>query len=410
MEAREHRIVVVGGGAAGFMAAIAAKTHAPAASVLLCERTDKWLAKVRISGGGRCNVTHHQAEPKRLARSYPRGERFLRQVFKAWGQPATVDWFARHGLRLKAEADGRMSPVSDSSLSVIDTLWRAAADLGVEARTHCVVAAIRRTGAEWRLTTPAGELAADRVVLATGGSPKADGLAWIAALGHAIVPPVPSLFTFNLPDDPVRDLMGLVAPDVRLRIEGTELESTGPLLVTHWGFSGPAVLRLSAFGARVLHDLGYRYTVGVNWPGEQGAAVVREQLGAQIAAHPKRQIANLEGTALPQRLWLYLLARAGIAPEKPLGEMGRKGAERLNDVLVNDRYRASGKTTFRDEFVTAGGVALQQVDPLTLESTVAPGLHFAGELLDIDGITGGFNFQAAWSTGWLAGRAAGLGS
>lgn len=408
MAGAEYRIVVVGGGAAGFMAAIAARTHHPDAAVTLYERTDKWLAKVRISGGGRCNVTHDRADPKQLARNYPRGEQFLRKVFKAWGQPETLAWFAAQGLQLKVEKDGRMFPVSDDSASVIDVLWNAAVRAGVELRDRCGVTALHPHEGRWRLTTTAGEVVADRVVLATGGSPKAEGLAWISALGHAIVPPVPSLFTFNLPDDPVRDLMGVVAPDVRLRIEGTGLESTGPLLVTHWGFSGPAVLRLSAFGARMLHGMGYRYTVQVSWLGADGGQLFRDRLAEQTNAHPKRQIVNLEDVPFPQRLWQYLLLRAGIGPDKPLGELGRKGVERLLDVLVNDRYQASGKTTFKEEFVTAGGVALEQVDPLTMESRVAPGLHFAGEVLDIDGITGGFNFQAAWSTGWLAGRVAAL--
>jgi predicted Rossmann fold flavoprotein len=406
MSAGTYRVVVIGGGAAGFMAAIAAKTHRPDAAVVLCERTDKWLAKVRISGGGRCNATHDQGDPVKLSRNYPRGEQFLRKVFKTWGQADTVGWFAKQGLQLKVEKDGRMFPVSDDSASVIEVLWEAATATGVELRERCGVQAIRPNEGRWHLATTADEVIADRVVVATGGSPKIDGLAWLTELGHAIVPPVPSLFTFNLPDEPVRELMGVVAPEARVRIEGTGLESSGPLLITHWGFSGPAVLRLSAFGARVLHEKGYRYTVQVNWPGPKGASRIRERLTQQVNEHPKRHMGNIEGVELPQRLWHYLLQRAGIPLVKPVGELGRKGMERLLDVLTNDRYTASGKTTFKEEFVTAGGVALEQVDPLTMESRVAPGLYFAGEVLDIDGITGGFNFQAAWSTGWIAGRAA----
>lgn len=402
-----QRIVVVGGGAAGFMAAIAARSFRPDASVVLYERSEKWLAKVRISGGGRCNVTHDRSDPKQLARNYPRGEAFLRKVFKAWGQPETVKWFAAQGLGLKAEKDGRMFPLSDDSASVIAVLWNAAERAGVELRARNGISSLRFREDRWHLTSAAGPLEADRVVLATGGSPKIEGLAWIAALGHAIVPPVPSLFTFDLVDDPVRQLMGVVAPEVRLRLEGSGLESTGPLLITHWGFSGPAVLRLSAFGARILHDLDYRFTVQVNWLGVDGGPHrFREVLRTVSTTHPHRHLANIEGVELPKRLWEYLLGRAGIALDKPVGELGRKDTERLLDVLVNDRYRANGKTTFKEEFVTAGGVSLDQVDPLTMESRILPGLHFAGELLDIDGITGGFNFQAAWSTGWLAGKAA----
>ncbi len=409
------RIIIVGGGAAGYMAAISAKTHAPLADVHLLEKSDKWLAKVRISGGGRCNVTHHCAEPRKLARHYPRGEAFLRKVFTAWGQPQAVAWFAQHGVALKIENDGRMFPVTDDSRTVIDALQGAARALGVVAEVQCPVTELERVAlpggaGSWTLTTPGGKRTAHRVVVATGGSPKDAGLAWLGALGHEVVTAVPSLFTFNLPKEDIRELMGVVAPRVRLRIAGTGLESTGPLLITHWGLSGPAVLRLSAFGARVLHDMGYAYTVQVDWLGDLDEPAARERLRKQVSEHPKRQVVNASAFEIPARLWSYLLLRAGIPLEKPLGELGKKHMDRLLDVLTNDRYGASGKTTFKEEFVTAGGIALHQVDPASLESRLAPGLHFAGEVLDIDGITGGFNFQAAWSTGWLAGRGAALGA
>lgn len=403
------RIIVIGGGAAGYMAAISAKQHGPRAEVLLLEKSDKWLAKVRISGGGRCNVTHHCTEPRKLARHYPRGEAFVRKVFTAWGQPQAVAWFQEHGVKLKIEADGRMFPTTDDSRTVIDALQNAALSLGVVARPQCPVAQLGRTADGWSLTTSGGVHHADRVVVATGGSPKDEGLWWLRALGHEVVPAVPSLFTFNLPNDPIRELMGVVAPLVRLRIAGSKLESTGPLLITHWGLSGPAVLRLSAFGARMLHEMRYEYTVLVDWLGEVGEGSAREQIMNEAEEHPKRQVVNAGSFGLPARLWAYLLQRAGIVLEKPLGELGRRSVDRLLDVLTNDRYTAKGKTTFKEEFVTAGGVALHQVDPASLESLVAPGLFFAGEVLDIDGITGGFNFQAAWSTGWLAGRAAAQG-
>jgi hypothetical protein len=401
------RIAIIGGGAAGFMAAISACTHRPDAEVLLLEKSDKLLGKVRISGGGRCNATHACPEPRKLARHYPRGEDFLRKVFAHWGQPEAVQWFAQHGVVLKTEADGRMFPATDDSRTVIDALQGAAVRLGVRIRLHCPVSRLERAEGGWLLHTPQGPLQAHRVVAATGGSPQAEGLAWLRALGHDVVAPVPSLFTFNLPGEAIRDLMGVVVPQVRLRIEGTRLESTGPLLITHWGFSGPAVLRLSAFGARVLHERGYAYTVRVHWLGEVGEKEAREHLLADAAAHPKRQLANAASFGLPARLWAYLLDRAGLPPDKPLSELGPRLLARLLDVLTNDRYAAQGKTTFKEEFVTAGGIALAQVDPRTLQSTVQPGLFFCGEVLDIDGITGGFNFQAAWSTGWLAGLGAG---
>lgn len=403
-----QRIAIIGGGAAGFMAAISAKTHRRDAEVLLFEKSDKVLSKVRISGGGRCNVTHALAEPRKLARHYPRGEIFLRKVFAQWGQPQTVDWFARHGVALKTEDDGRMFPMTDDSRTVVDALTGEAERLGVRIRLKSTVSRMVRADDHWVITTPEGIAYVDRVVVATGGSPKPEGLEWLRALGHDIVPPVPSLFTFNLPDERIRELMGVVAPKVRLRIEGTELESTGPMLITHWGISGPAVLRLSAFGARVLHERGYAYTLRVQWLGEVNEQKAREVLLAESVAHPRRALANASGFGLPARLWTHLLVRAGLSPHKPLSELGARQLSRLLDVLTNDKYSAQGKTTFKEEFVTAGGVALTQVDPRTLESTVQPGLHFAGEVLDVDGITGGFNFQAAWSTGWLAGRAAAL--
>ena len=403
------RIIIIGGGASGFMAAISAKQHRPQAEVLLLEKSDRWLAKVRISGGGRCNVTHHCPEPRKLARHYPRGEAFVRKVFTAWGQPQAVAWFEEHGVELKIEADGRMFPITDDSRTVIDALQMTARSLGVVTRLQCPVTQLARTADGWSLTTSAGVQHADRVVVATGGSPKDEGLSWLRELGHEVVPAVPSLFTFNLPDDPVRELMGVVAPRVRLRIAGSKLESIGPLLITHWGLSGPAVLRLSAFGARTLHDMRYEYTVLVDWLGEVGEGPARERMLAEAEEHPKRQVVNAGSFALPGRLWAYLLTRAGIPLEKPLGELGKRNMDRLLDVLTNDRYTAKGKTTFKEEFVTAGGIALHQVDPATMESHIAPGLFFAGEVLDIDGITGGFNFQAAWSTGWLAGRSAARG-
>ncbi|MBK8497634.1 MAG: NAD(P)/FAD-dependent oxidoreductase [Flavobacteriales bacterium] len=400
------RIAVIGGGAAGFMAAISAKAHRPDAQVLLLEKSDKWLAKVRISGGGRCNVTHHCTEPRRLARNYPRGEAFLRKVFVAWGQPQAVAWFTARGVPLKVEKDGRMFPVTDDSRTVIDALHGEARNADVMLKLHCPVTHLKRHGDGWMLSTPEGTIEADRVVVATGGSPKDDGLAWLADLGHDVVPAVPSLFTFNLPDDPIRELMGVAAPNVRLRIAGSKLESTGALLITHWGLSGPAVLRLSAFGARTLHDMHYTFTVLVDWLGDLEEVQARELLSVEASAHPHRQLSNAEAFDLPARLRAYLIARSGLPPAKPLGELGRRGMDRLLDVLTNDRYAARGKTTFKEEFVTAGGVALHQIDPHTMVSRVAPGLHFAGEVLDIDGITGGFNFQAAWSTGWLAGKGA----
>lgn len=398
------RIVVVGGGAAGFFAACSAREHHPQAEVILLERTDKVLAKVRISGGGRCNLTHAQPDPKRLAAHYPRGERFLREAFRLWGQPDTLAWFAGRGVELKAEPDGRMFPVTDSSGTVIEALTTAARQSGVDLRYHSGVESLERVGDGWSLSLAGGKLQADVVIVTAGGHPKLSGYQWLQGTGHSIVPPVPSLFTFNLPDAPITRLMGVVAPDVEVRITGTRISARGPLLVTHWGFSGPAVLRTSAWGARELQAMGYLYTVRVDWTGLGSEAKVHAALDALRAAHPAKALAGIRPFGLPGRLWEFLLEKAGVPGARDLRSTGKHAQDKLVAVLTNDAYPARGKTTFKEEFVTAGGVDLAEVDPTTMASKRLPGLYFAGEVLDIDGITGGFNFQAAWTTGHIAGR------
>ncbi|HMN04110.1 MAG TPA: NAD(P)/FAD-dependent oxidoreductase [Flavobacteriales bacterium] len=398
------RVIVIGGGAAGFFAALSVKEHHPQAEVLVLEKSGKLLSKVRISGGGRCNVTHHELNDRKLAAHYPRGERFLRKAFGHFSVRHTLAWFGQRGVQLKAEADGRMFPVSDDSATIVDALLEAARHTGVEVRKHTALKAVRQEASGgFTVETEGGPaFPADRVIVASGGHPKPEGYAWLSGLGHGLVPPVPSLFTFNMPGDPLRELMGVVADPVRVRIIGTGLESTGPLLVTHWGMSGPAILRLSAWGARTVHGLGYRFTVQVHWLGGAGEEVVRTAL--LDGALQRRQAHNADPFGLPHRLWAFLLAKAGIPEGKVWAEVGKKERNRLVDLLTNDRYAVSGKTTFKEEFVTAGGVPLGEVDPLTMQSRLVPGLYFAGEVLDIDGITGGFNFQAAWTTGHIAGR------
>ncbi len=398
------RVIVVGGGAAGFFAAISVREHHPETEVLLLEKTDKLLAKVRISGGGRCNVTHHEPNIRKLAAHYPRGERFLKKAFAHFSVKDTIAWYARRGVALKVEADGRMFPVSDDSATIIRCLMEEAGKVGVRVLRRSGVSGLSVDGSgRFMLRLDGGDmLEADRVIVTTGGHPKPEGYAWLKALGHTIVQPVPSLFTFNMPGEPVRALMGLVAADVRARIAGTGLESRGPLLITHWGMSGPAILRLSAWGARTVRDMGYRFTLQLNWLGEAGEEAVRTALADP--AITRKQARNANPFGLPHRLWEFLLAKADIPVERTWGEVAKKDRNRLVDLLTNDRYAVSGKTTFKEEFVTAGGVALEEVDPHTMQCRTVPGLYFAGEVLDIDGITGGFNFQAAWSTGWLAGR------
>ena len=399
-------IVVVGGGAAGFFAALSAKAHCPGARVLLLEKSNKLLAKVRVSGGGRCNVTHHQLEPRKLAQHYPRGGKFLKKAFEQWSVKDTIAWFEAHSVQLKTEDDGRMFPTTDSSQTVIDALVKEALRSGIEMKLNCGVKALEPSGMRYTLqldtNTP---INADRVIITTGGHPRLDGYAWLAALGVPIVPPVPSLFTFNLIDKRMSVLMGVVAPNAIVRIAALKLDAQGPLLITHWGLSGPPVLRLSAWGARDLLAVQYRYTAQVNWIGmkEEEARVT---LNEAWANHPKKQAINGSPFELPERLWAWLLDKSGIPQVKPCGDIGKHDRNRLLDLLVNDQHPVQGKTTFKEEFVTAGGVALEAIDPTTLQCKALPGLFFAGEVLDIDGVTGGFNFQAAWTTGWIAGKSA----
>jgi predicted Rossmann fold flavoprotein len=402
------QVVVIGGGAAGFFAAIQAKRSDPDADVVLLEKSDKLLGKVRISGGGRCNVTHHCFGTRQLAAHYPRGERFLRKAFTRFGASDTVAWFAAQGVELKTEPDGRMFPVTDSSSTVIDCLMDATRSLGVSIRMRTGVARIELGESErFVLKLENNEtLPADKLIVTIGGQPKADGYALLGTTGHTIIPPAPSLFTFNMPDEPVRELMGVTVAGVRTMIAGTDLESTGPLLVTHWGMSGPAILRLSAWGARTVKAMGYQFTLRVDWSNGAGEGGVRALLDRERTDHPRKRIGTDPILGLPRRLWEYLLNKADIPTDKPWAELGGRQGNRLVDLLTNDRYAVRGKTTFKEEFVTAGGVSLDEVDPATMESRKVPGLHFAGEVLDIDGITGGFNFQAAWTTGFLAGSAA----
>lgn len=397
-------IAVFGAGAAGFFAAISAARHHPGARISLFEKSDKVLSKVRISGGGRCNVTHDQRDPRRLSKHYPRGERFLRQAFSRFAVAETIDWFDQQGVELKTERDGRMFPITDDSGTVARALEEAALHAGVSLRLH---SGIQELGPNEEGSFTArvgnGSIKADRVIITTGGHPQRGSYAWLATLGHTIVPPVPSLFTFNVPNDPIRELMGVALP-ARVRIAGTTLESLGPVLITHWGLSGPGILRLSAWGARILNEMDYTFTAQVNWLEGRSEEEVREQFNEEAGELDRKMAQNIDTLKLPRRFWLHQLTKAGIQPDKPWGEVAKKERNRLIDLLTNDRFQVVGKTTFKEEFVTAGGVALDEVDPLTMQSKKCPGLYFAGEVLDIDGITGGFNFQAAWTTGHIAGQ------
>lgn len=396
---------MVGGGAAGFFGAIAAAESDCAVTILEAGRTI--LTKVRISGGGRCNVTHACFDPALLVQHYPRGGKALRGPLTRFQPRDTVAWFEQRGVRLKTEADGRMFPVTDDSATIVDCLVRAALQWGIAIRTGVPAIAVQRREAGFELQLKSGEVVVgDRLLLATGGSPQGYRLA--RALGHTIVPPVPSLFTFNVRDPRLQDLAGVSVPNAHLRLQfaaKSQLEQSGPLLVTHWGLSGPAVLKLSAWGARLLNENHYRAQLRVNWlPSLKGDAVRLLLLQAKDEM-PQRAIAAHCPFDLPKRLWRSLVSDSGIDSTTRWAELSKQALHRLGQEISDGQFEVCGKGVFKDEFVTCGGVALKEVDFKRMESRLCPGLHLAGEILDIDGVTGGFNFQSAWTTAWIAGRA-----
>lgn len=402
------KIAIIGGGAAGFFAAISAKTHHTAAQVILFEKSNKLLAKVRISGGGRCNVTTGCTGTKQLTEAYPRGGKVLKKAFKVFHPKDTMAWFESRGVALKTESDGRVFPISDNSQTIIDCLMKTTQKLGVQIEMSKGIQAIHpTTGDRLRLefsdknTSPQ---TFDKVIIATGGSPKRRGLEWLEKLGHQIVEPVPSLFTFNMPSESVTKLMGVVADQAIVSIQGTKLKTEGPVLVTHWGMSGPAILKLSSLGARILSEKNYEFKAQINWvntPNQDAVIAVLQDIAKE---HPQKMLSSIKPFSLPQRLWLYLLERSEIPIEKRWNELGKKARNKLTTTLSNDIYKVKGKTTFKEEFVTCGGISLDSIDTKTMQSRACSNLYFAGEVMDIDGITGGFNFQAAWTTGFIAGK------
>jgi predicted Rossmann fold flavoprotein len=398
--------VIAGGGAAGFFAAITCAEANPRAAVTLCEAGARPLAKVRISGGGRCNVTHACFEPRDLVRGYPRGGRELLGPFHQWQPRDTVGWFADRGVELKTEEDGRMFPVTDDSGTVIDCLLAAAARAGVRLRTGTAVRAAERAGGGYRVQlSPAEVLECDRLLLATGGGQSSAGLAIARSLGHAIEPLVPSLFTFHVDDPRLRGLEGLSVPAAEVRLPGTRLAASGPALITHWGLSGPAILKLSAWAARELAARDYRFTVSLSWRAGFTAAQVQAELAAGRPLHPRRQLGSWNPLGLPARLWERLASAAGLAPETVWASVSNSALQALARQVTAGEFAVAGKSANKEEFVTCGGVRLAEVDFRTMESRCSPGLHLAGEVLDIDGITGGYNLQSAWTTGRLAGLA-----
>jgi len=399
------RVVVAGGGAAGFFAAIAAAESCPAADVTLLEKTPHLLAKVRVSGGGRCNVTHACFDARELATRYPRGGRALIGPLTRFGPHETIDWFQSRGVALKTEADGRMFPVSDSSQSIIDCLNGAAERAGVKIRVGvCVDSAVRTASGEFALALNDGlTMTCDRFLWAAGGC--RPGLHPAVELGHTLVSPVPSLFTFQIEEPWLKRLPGVAVDPVKVSVATAKRTEIGPLLITHGGVSGPVVLRLSAWGARELHQVGYRFDIDVNWLASASHEEVMREIQNRRVTSGAQTVLRARWSPLPARLWEQLVALAGIAPDVRWSKLSRDAGVRLATFLTKTTLAVSGKSTNKEEFVTCGGIPLDEVHFKTMGSRLVPGLYFAGEALDIDGITGGFNFQSAWTTGWTAGRA-----
>ena len=397
-------LVVIGGGAAGFFCAVNAAAQDSALRVLILEKSSKLLAKVRISGGGRCNVTHACFEVPALSKRYPRGEQFVKKSFGYFNPSDTIRWFEERGVPLKVEADGRMFPTTNDSASIIDCLLREADRTGVEIRMNQEVKSLEKSGLQWRIKTSSGELIADSVCVATGGYPKGAQFDWLRATGHTIQEPVPSLFTFNLPGHPIRELMGVVVDPALVKIMGSKLQEKGPVLITHWGLSGPAILRLSAWGARLLAATDWQFKLLINWVPAYHEQSLLEFIRQFRNEKGALKIQNRNPFGLPQRFWEWILAEAGAGLDTKWGELPGREQNKLVKLLAAMELEIKGKTTFKEEFVTAGGISLAEVDPATMESRLHPGLYFAGEVLDVDGITGGFNFQHAWTSGWLAAR------
>lgn len=398
-------IVVIGGGAAGCFAAIHAAESVPGKKVIVLEKSSKLLSKVRISGGGRCNVTHNCNSISEMVKRYPRGARLLKKTFHRFFTNDTIKWFADQGVKIKAEADGRMFPDTDDSQTIIDALLRAASDHKVEFRLNNGVGAISYKDDHFNLQVSNGDsIQAKKVIVACGGYPKPSMFDWLKATGHNIIPPVPSLFTFNMPQNPITELMGISVPEAVVRITGTKFSEKGPVLITHWGMSGPAVLRLSAWAARELESIHYRFSVVVNWAPEFHENSLREKMQLWRFERASQKIANRNPLQLPQRLWEYLLQRSGIDPDTRWADLPAKEQNLLIKNCTGEVHTVEGKTTFKDEFVTCGGIDLGEVDSETLMSKKLPGLYFAGEILDVDGVTGGFNFQHAWTSGYISGK------
>lgn len=401
-----YDLIVVGGGAAGFFAAVEAASQNNKLKILILEKSPKLLSKVSISGGGRCNVTHHCFEPTPLSKHYPRGQKELKQLFRIFQASDTVRWFEKRGVELITEPDGRMFPVTEQSQTIIDCFLDGARKHNIEIRTSAEVVSAAKQDDAFTIVTRAGkQFQSQKLLIAMGGHPQAGSYQWIGALGHTIHTPVASLFTFNDASKEFADLMGVAVQDAEVKIAGSKFSSRGPVLITHWGLSGPAVIRLSAWAAEYLHGLKYQFTALVNWTGNETEESVRKLFQDKIHREGRKKISSHPMFYIPQRLWTRLCDKAEVREPLVWAEAPARMLNRLIEFLVRCPFSIRGKTTFKEEFVTCGGVDLKEINLESMESRKLSGLHFAGEVLNVDGETGGFNFQAAWTTAFVAARA-----
>jgi predicted Rossmann fold flavoprotein len=402
------RILVVGGGAAGFMAGITAAEQSPDNEVVIAEKSLHTLSKVLVSGGGRCNVTNQPTDIRAFAANYPRGERFLNKILHDFSPHDTVKWFEKRGVPLKVEADGRVFPESNKSLTIVECLIKRSTELGIRIEKKYSICNWEKDGDVFKVFDNQENCALfDRVVFAIGGQPKSHSFDIFKQHGLKVNSPVPSLFTFNSPNNPLCALQGISVPNARVKIIGNKLERTGPLLITHWGLSGPVILKLSAWGARILAELNYKFDISIHWDTNLKQEDLREKWLLYREQKLKSQVSNFSGIDLPARLWKFMVENAGIQLDLKWADISNKLIEKLIGQVTNQHHSIIGKTTFKEEFVTCGGIDVSEVNPLTMECNKIPGLYIIGELLDVDGITGGFNFQNAWTTGYIAGKHAG---
>ncbi len=397
------RVAIVGGGAAGYFAAINLKKSAPNLNITIYESSLRVLSKVRVAGGGRCNITNSFENVSSLSKVYPRGDKLMKRAFKQFDYTDSYQWFEDNGIKLMVQSDDCVFPQSQDSEEVVNTLTRLATELDIKVETGCYVARVMRNDDVFNLFVKGlGEKAeADIVIVTIGGKPTADGFELLNNLPVEIVPPMPSLFSFNIDNESLCELMGIAVEDCIVALRGTKLKSEGALLITHWGLSGPAILKLSSYGARILNEMGYEATIAVNWCGESDENRVVTYLEQLAANNSKKQLSNIRPYMITTRVWLHILKQAGMSPDRRWGEIGRKGINLIMRYITADEYQIIGKSTHKEEFVTCGGVALSSINISTLESKECQNLFFAGEVLDIDAITGGFNLQAAWSSGYV---------